>query len=116
MLPPPVLQFLALVPPAHGAVQVRDGLVVLQSDALFLALDFPFGLRDWVCKGEACGFFRFGHGVKKPAGAGWVWGGGLANGQPVLAHNPRARNSFPGLDGRFNLRFGWRRRLGVVAQ
>ena len=54
---------LALVPPAHGAVQVRHGLVVFQGDALFLALGLPLGEWDGVGQGEACGFGGNSHGV-----------------------------------------------------
>ena len=41
-LPPPVAQFLALIPPAHRAIEVRNGLAVLHCDALGIALALPF--------------------------------------------------------------------------
>ena len=40
-LPPPVAQFLALMPAAHGAIEVRHGLVFAQADALCIALALP---------------------------------------------------------------------------
>ena len=71
-LPPPVAQFLALIPPAHGAIEVRHGLAVFHGDALGIALALPLFGVDGL--GEFC-FFLAGHSVvlKKPAFAGcWV--------------------------------------------
>jgi len=95
--------------------------VVVYLRGVVIAVPIPDEAVSELIRSRQYGFNRvlclWLHGVKKPAGAGWVWGGGeLGDREPVFAHDACACHSFTSLDCCLDLGLARRWRLRVGAQ